>query len=119
MNLVNIWGGAALGSGTEWEDNSDNPDLIDIEVRFGPGKRQKAYRFSVPEGSTSGVAHSNYSYEGTVEVPFEVWNITADPEEQITVSFRDNKNDGEFNLEAELGESREYIFLKIYHMTTL
>ena len=41
MNLVNIWGGAALGSGTEWQDNSDNPDLIDVEVRFGPGKRQK------------------------------------------------------------------------------
>ena len=110
MNLVNIWGGAALGSGTEWQDNSDNPDLIDVEVRFGPGKRQKAYRFSVPEGSTSGVPHNQYTYEGTVEVPFEVWNISADPEEQITVSFRDNKNDGEFNLEAELGESREYIF---------
>ena len=110
MNLVNIWGGAALGSGTEWQDNSDNPDLIDVEVRFGPGKRQNAYRFSVPEGSTSGVPHNQYTYEGTVEVPFEVWNISADPEEQITVSFRDNKNDGEFNLEAELGESREYIF---------
>ena len=113
MNLVNIWGGAALGSGTEWQDNSDNPDLIDVEVRFGPGKRQNAYRFSVPEGSTSGVPHNQYTYEGTVEVPFEVWNISADPEEQITVSFRDNKNDGEFNLEAELGESRELSLIHI------
>lgn len=110
MNLVNIWGGAALGSGTEWEDNSDEPDLIDVEVRFGPGKRQKAYRFSVPEGSTSGVSHNLYRYEDVVEVPFEVWNISADPAEQITVSFRDNKNDGEFNLETESGQSREYIF---------
>ena len=110
MNLVNIWGGSALGSGTEWEDNSDNPDLVDIEIRFGPGKRQKAYRFSVPEGSTSGVAHDKYNYEGIVEVPFEVWNTSADPEEQLTVSFRDNTNDGEFNLLAAQGDSREYIF---------
>jgi hypothetical protein len=110
MNLVNIWGGSALGSGTEWEDNSDNPDLVDIEVRFGPGKRQKAYRFSVPEGSTSNVAHDKYNYEGVVEVPFEVWNISTSPEQQLTVSFRDNANDGDFNLLAAQGESREYIF---------
>ena len=110
MNLVNIWGGSALGSGTEWIDNSDNPDLVDIEVRFGPGKRQKAYRFSVPEGSTSSVAHDKYNYEGVVEVPFEVWNISTDPEQQLTVSFRDNANDGEFNLLAAQGDSREYIF---------
>ena len=32
MNLVNIWGGSALGSGTEWEDNSDNPDLVDLSL---------------------------------------------------------------------------------------
>ena len=113
MSLVNIWGGAALGSGTEWVDNSDSPDLVDVEVRFGPGKSQKAYRFSVPDGSTSGVAHNNYSYEGVVDVPFEVWNVSADPEEQITVSFRDNKNDGEFNLVEDYGESREYIFPQI------
>ena len=113
MSLVNIWGGSALGSGTEWVDNSDSPDLVDVEVRFGPGKSQKAYRFSVPDGSTSGVAHNNYSYEGIVDVPFEVWNVSADPEEQITVSFRDNKNDGEFNLFEDYGESREYIFPQI------
>ena len=113
MNLVNIWGGDALGTGNEWSSHSDNPDLVNVEIRFGPGKRQNAYRFSVPEGSTSGVAHANYKYEGTVEVPFEVWNTTADPEQQLTVSFRDNKNDGEFNIVEEYGESREYIFPQI------
>ena len=71
---------------------------------------KKAYRFSVPEGSTSGVSHANYTYQDAVEVPFEVWNISADPPEQITVSFRDNKNDGSFNIITEYGESREYIF---------
>ena len=45
-----------------------------------------------------------------VEVPFEVWNISADPEEQLTVSFRDNNNDGKFNLVSDYTESREYIF---------
>ena len=39
-----------------------------------------------------------------------MWNISADPPEQITVSFRDNKNDGNFNITTEYGESREYIF---------
>ncbi len=111
MNLVNIWGGSAISPNeTEWNNNSDDPEFVDIEIRFGPGKAQNAYRFSVPDGSTSGVNHNNYTYEGFVSVPFEVWNISADPEEQITVSFRDNKNDGEFNLEQDQGESREYIF---------
>ena len=111
MNLVNIWGGSAISPDeTEWNNNSDSPDLVDIEVRFGPGKRQKAYRFSVPEGSTSGVTHDKYNYEGVVEVPFEVWNVSADPEQQLTVSFRDNTNDGEFNLLPAQGDSREYIF---------
>ena len=113
MNLVNIWGGDALGNGNEWSTHSDNPDLVNVEIRFGPGKRQNAYRFSVPDGSTSGVPHANYNYEGTVEVPFEVWNTSADPEQQLTVSFRDNKNDGEFNIIEEYGESREYIFPQI------
>ncbi len=111
MNLVNIWGGSAISPDeTEWSNNSESPQFDDIEIRFGPGKKQKAYRFSVPDGSTSGVTHNNYSYEGVVEVPFEVWNISSDPEEQITVSFRDNKNNGVFDLLPDQGDSREYIF---------
>ena len=110
LQLVNIWGGNAVGYNNEWNLHADSPDLVDVEIRFGPGKSQKAYRFSVPEGSTSGVSHANYTYQDAVEVPFEVWNISADPPEQITVSFRDNKNDGNFNITTEYGESREYIF---------
>ena len=110
LQLVNIWGGNAVGYNNEWNLHADSPDLVDVEIRFGPGKSQKAYRFSVPEGSTSGVSHANYTYQDAVEVPFEVWNISADPPEQITVSFRDNKNDGSFNITTEYGESREYIF---------
>ncbi len=110
FDLVNIWGGSALGSGTEWADNSENPQIVDVEIRFGTNKTQKAYRFSVPEGSTFGVPHADYTYQDVVEVPFEVWNISADPEEQLTVSFRDNNNDGKFNLVSDYTESREYIF---------
>ena len=110
LQLVNIWGGSAVGYNNEWDQHSSSPDLIDVEIRFGPGKSQKAYRFSVPEGSTSGVSHANYTYQDFVDVPFEVWNISADPPEQITVSFRDNKNDGTFNIIEDFGESREYIF---------
>ena len=110
LQLVNIWGGSAVGYNNEWDQHSSSPDLIDVEIRFGPGKSQKAYRFSVPEGSTSGVSHANYIYQDFIDVPFEVWNISADPPEQITVSFRDNKNDGTFNIIEDFGESREYIF---------
>ena len=110
LQLVNIWGGSAVGYNNEWDQHSSSPDLIDVEIRFGPGKSQKAYRFSVPEGSTSGVSHANYIYQDFVDVPFEVWNISVDPPEQITVSFRDNKNDGTFNIIEDYGESREYIF---------
>ena len=110
LNLVNIWGGSTIGNDTEWADNSEKPQLVDIEVRFGPGKKQKAYRFSVPEGATYGVPHNNYKYQGDVEVPFEAWNISADPEEQITISFRDNNNNGVFDLLPDQGDSREYIF---------
>ena len=97
-------------SNTEWEDNSENPQFVDVEIRFGPNKSQKAYRFSVPEGSAQGVPHANYSYQDVVEVPFEVWNISADPEEQLTVSFRDNNNDGKFNLVSEIIQRVENIF---------
>ena len=110
LQLVNIWGGSAVGFNEEWNLHADSPDLIDVELRFGPGISQKAYRFSVPEGSISGVSHQYYTYEDVVDVPFQVWNISSSPPEQITVSFRDNKNDGSFNITQEYGDSREYIF---------
>lgn len=80
-----------------------DPSLMDLEIRFGPGIGQNAYRFSVPEGSTfSGSAvglYNNYTYQNSVKVPFEVWNISSNPPNQMAVSFRDNENDGRFNLD--------------------
>ena len=93
-------------------------DWASVEIRFGPDKKQKAYRFEVPFQATSGVAASSYLYKDFVEVPFEVWDITNN--KQLSVSFRDQERDGAFNLyprspdelEGEYGLlGREYIYV--------
>jgi len=86
-----------------------------VEIRFGPGKSQKAHRFLVPQGSTSGVPDPSYSYQDYVTVPFEVWDIPSN--RQLMVSFRDQDRNGKFNLyEANTDgtateQSREYIYI--------
>ncbi len=89
---------------------------ISVEIRFGPGKSQKAHRFLVPVGATTGVSAANYSYADYVTVPFEVWDIKNN--KQLMVSFRDQGRDGAFNLlvsntdnaDATL-QSREYLYI--------
>ena len=110
IKIQNIWGGSSVGVGTDWDDYSSNPDFENVEIRFGPEKTQKAYRFSVPEGSTTGVSSQFYTYQDYVDVPFEVWNMSTDPAEQMTVSFRDNNNNGKFDLNTDFNLSREYLF---------
>ncbi len=114
FRINNVWGAENIspGTDTEWAENSFNPSFDDIEIRFGPGKSQKAYRFTVPEGSGSGVMLQYYTYQDFVDVPFEVWNTSVDPPQQITVSFRDNKNNGFFDLYDVATESREYLFIQ-------
>ncbi len=86
-----------------------------VEIRFGAGKSQKAHRFLVPQGATSGVPDENYSYTDYVDVPFEVWDITNN--RQLMVSFRDQDRNGTFNLRIQntegdpLTQSREYVFV--------
>lgn len=86
-----------------------------VEVRFGPGRTQKAHRFLVPEGATSGVPDVSYAYADYVDVPFEVWDITNN--RQLMVSFRDQDRNGQFNLSlqntegAATTQSREYIYI--------
>ncbi len=84
-----------------------------LEVRFG-GLSQKAHRFFVPEGRTSGVPDNEYEYQDYIDVPFEVWDTDAN--QQLMVSFRDQSRDGAFNLnprEQDDDESmnREYLFI--------
>lgn len=94
-----------------------------VEVRFGPGRSQKAHRFLVPEGAASGVAAANYTYANYVDVPFEVWDVTNN--RQLMVSFRDQGRDGLFDLiplntsAAANLQSREYVFISnvVYNAT--
>jgi photosystem II stability/assembly factor-like uncharacterized protein len=89
-------------------------DFVSIEIRFGPGMSQKAHRFYVPSGATSGVPYTNYTYQDYVDVPFEVWDVTNN--RQLMCSFRDQERDGVFNLYERTGENygelgREYLFI--------
>jgi len=84
-----------------------------VEIRFGQGT-QKAHRFTVGlQGS--GVPPQNYIYKDYVEVPFQVWDVEND--KQLMVSFRDQQEDGKWNLitqnttGAGSTHSREYVHI--------
>ncbi len=76
-------------------------DYTDIEIRWGQGT-QLAHRFRV--GKTAGiyqngghaVPFSEHMYADYVEVPFQVWD--TENNRQLMVSFRDQADDGKFNL---------------------
>ncbi len=89
-----------------------------VEVRFGPGISQFAHRFTVPAGATSGVPVLSYSYANYVQVPFQVWDVTNPiVPRQLMVSFRDQANNGQFDLVPQYFgtdpalNSREYLFI--------
>ncbi len=82
-------------------------EYVSVEIRYGLS--QKAHRFTVPEGSTSGVPAEDYTYEGLVDVPFQVWDV--DNDQQLMVSFRDNNANGIYDLSDDPDSSREYIFV--------
>ncbi len=108
-------------------DVGSSSNNTSIELRFGPGQSQKAHRFLVPEGTTSGVAAEDYTYQNYVDVPFTAWDVTANPNRQLMVSFRDQGRNGIFDLIAAnttssvaTEQSREYIFINNvdYNATT-
>lgn len=98
-------------------------DFTSVEIRFGQGK-QMAHRFRVSEtGGTNGdggagIEFVDYTYAGYVEVPFQVWDI--DRNRQLMLSFRDQNDNGEFELRPRMSEglrndqSREYVFIHGY-----
>ncbi len=107
FNSTKAGGKLDIGSGV-------NPDTV--QVRFGPGLSQKAHRFLVPAGATSGVPSTSYSYQDYVNVPFQIWDLHTN--QQLMISFRDQNRNGVFDLihtnttstDATL-QSREYIFI--------
>ena len=82
-------------------------EFSSVEIRFGVS--QRAHRFTVPEGSTSGVPAEDYKYENYVNVPFQVWDVENN--QQLMVSWRDNNQNGVFDLNDDPNSSREYIFV--------
>ncbi|MBN2484539.1 MAG: T9SS type A sorting domain-containing protein [Bacteroidales bacterium] len=109
----NLFTGMNLGTSEGAIFLSDN-DFVPVEIRFGPGIKQKAHRFYVPEGATSGVPASDYTYQDYVDVPFQVWDVLNN--RQLMCSFRDQERDGAFNLYERTGDNygmlgREYLFV--------
>jgi len=85
-----------------------------VELRFGPGRSQKAHRFTTsPVGAGAGVPDADYVFRDYVDVPFEVWDMETN--RQLMVGFRDQSNNGIWDLlplpEGENTISREYIFI--------
>jgi photosystem II stability/assembly factor-like uncharacterized protein len=113
--------GGQLGGGGIVIGNVSSADQPSIEIRFGPGIKQKAHRFLVPAGATSGVPAASYTYQDYVDVPFQVWDIGSNPNRQLMVSFRDQTRNGVFELGPfDTNLTREYIFpqLETYNPTT-
>lgn len=112
LDMVSFTGnyltGLGLGPDEEAVDLTEE-DFVSVEIRWGPGRSQKAHRFTVPTGSTSGVPPNSYSYQDYVDVPFEVWDVTNN--RQLMVSFRDQAGDGGFNLISNTDQGREYVFV--------
>lgn len=109
LSFINF-GADYIGGGLEV--NTSKTNYTNIEIQFGFGKSQKAHRFYVPAGATSGVAANKHSYQDYVEVPFEVWDI--DKNQQLMVSFRDQDRNAKFNLTKHndnLLIGREYIWI--------
>ena len=104
LNFVNF-GASALGGRVSYLDpaarNVTTSDYADIEVRFG-AVSQLAHRFVVAPSAGKhgnggeGVAWSEYRFADYVEVPFQVWDVEND--RQLMISFRDQADDGEFDL---------------------
>ncbi len=97
-----------------------------VEIRFGSGFSQKAHRFTVPaDGGANGdggagIPDNEYSFEDYIDIPFEAWEVDDEGNDlrQLMVSFRDQQDDGTFNLNERDDENdpglltaREYVYI--------
>ncbi len=110
MSFVNF-GGEFYGGRL---DVGEPDSLVEVEIRFGQGS-QFAHRFIVDKRG-AGVPDEEYKYQDYVEVPFQAWDVTNNI--QLMVSFRDQQEDGAWNLILEETQddnteihSREYFFV--------
>jgi photosystem II stability/assembly factor-like uncharacterized protein len=80
-------------------------ELIDIELRFGDGKKQKAHRHGLGSNPAS-------TFQDYVDVPFIAWDLTND--RQLMVSFLDSNEDGVWNM-TDLGNGKLDAELVVMH----
>ncbi len=113
-DLINF-GGNSYNGKIDANMNSGIDTLNNIAVITGPGISQKAYRFTVNKQG-AGVPDNEYSYQDYVDIPIQVWDLGH--HRQLMVSFRDQQEDGTFNLISEsldstntASDSREYLFI--------
>lgn len=115
-----IWGfinfGAPYFQGKlEVGQNISDDSLKSVAIIVGPGVSQKAHRFTVNKQG-SGVPDSDYIYEDYVDVSLVAMDLKNN--RQLMLSFRDQQEDGEFNLiyenssdENAANQSREYVYV--------
>lgn len=115
------FGGTYFNGKLEVGETLNDEDFVDIELRTGPGLSQKAHRFTVGKRG-AGVPDGSYIYRDYVTVPFQVWD--TDNNQQLMVSFRDQQEDGLYNLIEqntedgdEANHSREYLFIQKVNYT--
>lgn len=107
INWNGPYNGGSIGTGDDFLGSIGvgDTDFVSVEIQFGPGKSQKAYRFV--RNDTSGT----YEYKDFIDVPFEVWDVTNN--RQLSFSFRDWANNGVFDLIPYNSSNlqREYMFI--------
>ena len=123
LSFVNF-GATYIGRTINVSDGNLNPSQnpVSVEIRWGADNQQKAHRFTVPSNGGSngdggaGISPTEYSYQDYVDVPFEVWDIENN--RQLMVSFRDQEDNGIFNLnprddenDPSLLTAREYLYI--------
>ncbi len=78
-------------------------DFVSLEVRFGPGKSQKAHRFVLSNASFS------FEYQDYVDVPFELWDVENNS--QLMVAIEDGNGNGQWDLIDGGSAAEEGLFL--------
>jgi len=89
FSVVTSASGSDFSSQTFLPTEITDADLVPLEVRFGPGKSQKAHRFIFSFESFS------FEYQDYIDVPFELWD--TENNRQLMIAFEDADEDGSWN----------------------
>jgi hypothetical protein len=101
--------GGGLGNMADFWGSTIGPaDYLNVEIRFSKTVTQKAHDF-LRGGSP------NYGYIGFFDVPFTVWDVTANPERQLNALIVENNGAATFDSTWFPGKdgvaAREYLIV--------